>query len=169
LGELDKLQSRLIEDEGILRHPEEWIAKWSNNETCSIIPHKALEILVLHKMVDIAYLLVDGPEQCQVTAVVPVAHHDMHVSFIKKICAEDSKWTVSSVLKMLKDKISSLINSFSSSTQHGGANSPPWKKLARSAMAHMATAEGETALFNVEITAALLHYILVEVWTQTTF
>jgi hypothetical protein len=77
-----------------------------------------------------------------------------------KIFKEKDGWKVSEILRLVKDNISSYVNNSNvtlgdTSVASGYGHAA---RLAVSAVQHRTKAEGAHILFNIEITAAQLHY-----------
>jgi len=148
---------------------EEWIDAWSEQRPQSkSIQHEAFEILASHRIIDVAAAIQVEEDLLHKNSsgdiTVPrIANHDIlqaHAEVYGKIFKEKDGWKVSTILRSVKDSISSYLKN--SNVKLGDANVASGRghaaKLALSAVSHRTKAEGAHILFNLEIAAALLHY-----------
>ena len=148
---------------------EDWIDAWSEQRPQSKpIQHEAFEILASHRIIDIAAAIQVGEQLLHHTssgdvAVPRIASHDIlqaHAEVYGKIFKEKDGWKVSTILRSVKDTISSYLNN--SNVEIADANvasgSDYAARLAASAVKHRTKADGAHILFNIEITAAHLRY-----------
>ena len=147
---------------------EEWIDTWSKHIQSRSIQHEAFEILASHRIIDVAAAIqVDEHLRHKNSSgditVPQIANHDIlqaHAEVYGKIFKEKNGWKVSTILSSVKDSISCYLNNSNVKPADSGIASGHGHaaKLAMSAVKHRTKAEGAHILFNIEITAAHLHY-----------
>ncbi len=155
---------------------EQWIADWSNNILESKpIPYQAFETLALHGIVDTAMSLFET-DAVTSSSSIPTAIHvsdseeitEARATLFSDIFKGRDGWGVSTVLHSIRSDITKCIEqSVLDSNSGGGVASQSGlqaaSKLALSALHNKTKSEGFNALFNIEMTAALLKYILTKV------
>jgi hypothetical protein len=148
---------------------EQWIADWTNNEPVTQINYQAFEILALHRIVDVAMsLFEDGEVSTGPLPAVSISDevNDARQHLFQEIFKGNEDWRASTVLHSLRSTIMQYFNnSMPAATpypeQQTGIESA--SSLAHSALRYRDKAEGFNVIFNIEITAALLQYILTKV------
>jgi hypothetical protein len=152
---------------------EQWIANWANSNAVPKIKYESLEILALHRIIDIGYLLLDDGQRDDSrlghVTDLPISHGATLTArerLFKDIFPEkDGLGNLSEFLNLIKTSVLKYIRVDPPIGRGESAPvGPHFVALANSAMTHRETAGSAHVMFNVEMTASLLHYILLEVW-----
>jgi hypothetical protein len=159
---LTGLSGRLQQEKN-LTADEQWILDWSVDPSLSSpISSGSFEILACHNILDIcAYISEPTRRSSHVecsssfTQQEILAAHDL-VS--KKLFNGDGMTLVSTFLRSSKSAVSNYLKMVPS--QHNSSPQATSASLAKSAIHHKSMSEGAHVLYNLEITAALLIYLV---------
>ena len=139
------------------------------------IPYQAFETLALHRIVDIAMSLFEA--DAETSSSIPTATHlsdsdevtEARATLFADIFKGRDGWGVSTVLDSIRSDITKCINQSVLDSNSGSgvalqSGLQAASKLALSALHNKTKSEGFNALFNIEMTGALLKYILTKVY-----
>jgi hypothetical protein len=163
-----------VSNETMTTSAQQWIADWSNNKEPKPIAYQAFETLAIHRIADIAMSLIETDTAIK-SSSKPTAIHlsdsdeitEARKTLFTEIFKGRDEWGVSTVLDSIRSDITKCMDQSKSVSSIGGVVAEQAlqsaSKLAHSALHNKTKAEGFNALFNIEITAALLKYILTKV------
>jgi len=164
---LAELSGRLQQNHN-LTADEQWILKWSMDPSqSSTISAASYEILACHNILDIgAYLLEPTKGSSLVESSSPFTHREIltaHELVSKKLFNVIGTSLVSTILASAKSAVGEYLIMSPSKPDSSPQDKRTPASLAKSAMYHKTMSVGAHVLYNLEITAALLSYLVEKV------
>jgi hypothetical protein len=144
---------------------EQWILNWSV-DPCLLSPISSgsFEILACHNIVDIGtYITEPTRRSSQVESSSSFTHQEIlaaHDLLSKKLFNGNGTTLVSTFLRSSSSAVTEYLKMSPSQTTSSPHDKPTSASLAKSAIHHKSMSEGAHVLYNLEITAALLIYLV---------